>query len=143
VGDGRAAPDRAPRLEGHAAAAAQTTKTLGDLVSQWQEYDPGTGLAEINQADDNGQLLVHKYADVQPVVDQMNEVRNTGAANRTVMKGPCFYARIPLAVQYKMLVEDGINVHNRNHDAKLFELVNTKYKYLKATDKNHWLKRNR
>src|SRR5438105_13687202 len=44
-------------------------------MSKWHEYDPATGMNEINVANETDFLTVHKYQDVTAVLDNCAEVR--------------------------------------------------------------------
>ena len=110
-------------------------------MSKWVEYDPWTGTTETNVADDDdGTITVHKEQDVTELLDRNADLRNTGAADNGIKKGLWLYASIPLAVQYEMLTKHGINIHNKDHWPRMFELINTDYPYLKTTNKTHALK---
>ena len=74
------------------------------------------------------------------MLDRNADLRNTGAADNGIKKGLWLYASIPLAVQYEMLTKHGINIHNKDHWPRMFELINTDYPYLKTTNKTHALK---
>ena len=110
-------------------------------MSKWVEYDPWTGTTETNVADDDdGTITVHKEQDVTELLDRNADLRDTGAADNGIKKGLWLYASIPLAVQYEMLTKHGINIHNKDHWPRMFELINTDYPYLKTTNKTHALK---
>jgi hypothetical protein len=47
------------------------------------------------------------------------------------------YAHVPNTVILKMKQEDGVDLFEKNDAKRVFELLNTKYKRLKTTTKNH------
>lgn len=105
---------------------------------RWTEYDPYTGVTEINDAYDGDDLVHVRYQqNVQPVLDSMAETRNTKSADNAG-KDIKFYARVPILVQYELL-NKGINVLNPEHMPKVLAEINANYPHLKATDKTHSL----
>lgn len=105
-------------------------------MSKWIEYDPFTGVKETTVVEDD-KLIVHKEQDVTDLLDATQAIRNSGATDVGIKKGLWHYCSIPLSVQYEMLVKHGVNVQDRNHWPKVFDLVNKHYPYLKTTDKIH------
>ena len=107
-------------------------------MTKWVEYDPFTGVTETNHVDeDSGAVIVTKSQDVEPLLDHTQALRNAGATDSGIKRGLWHYCSIPLTVQYEMLTKHGVNIHNRNHWPKVFDLVNKHYPYLKVTDKVH------
>lgn len=107
-------------------------------MSTWTEYDPFTGVQEINVADEmSGTLTVRKQMDVEPLLDATKALANEGMTDIGIKKGLWHYCSIPLPVQYEMLTLHGVNVQDKNHWPKVFDLVNKHYPYLKTTHKNH------
>jgi hypothetical protein len=106
-------------------------------MSTWREYDPFTGLQETNKADDEGLVTVHKQQDVEALLDRNAEIRATGAADAGIKKGLWHYASVPLAVQYELLTKYGLNIHNKSHTDRIFDVINRDYPALKVTQKHH------
>ena len=107
-------------------------------MNKWIEYDPHTGVTETNYADEEtGNVIVRKEQDVAPLLDANASLRNSGATDVGIKKGLWHYCSIPVPVQYEMLTKHGVNVQNRQHWPKVFDLVNKHYPYLKTTDKVH------
>lgn len=107
-------------------------------MGQWLEYDPLTGMTEINTADeDAGTVTVHKLQNVEGVLERAAYARNTGSTDIGIKKGLWHYASIPLVVQYEMLTKHGVNINNKNHWPRVFDLLNRDYPYLKTTTKTH------
>lgn len=107
-------------------------------MQKWTEYNPHTGITEVNQASDFDDLVhVTKMQDVEPLVERNKSLANSGATDIGIKKGLWHYMSIPLGVQYEILAKYGINVNNRNHWPALFRLVNEHYPHLKTTTKTH------
>ena len=110
-------------------------------MTKWVEYDPFTGVTETNHVDeDRGAVIVTKSQDVEPLLDHTKALRNAGATDSGIKRGLWHYCSIPVPVQYEMLTKHGINIHNKDHWPRMFELINTDYPYLKTTNKTHALK---
>lgn len=110
---------------------------LKDCMSEvrWTEYDPYTGVTEINiSRDDDDEVVTHRVQDVQPLLDLNTELRNTGAADKA--KHLKKYCSIPVTVQYELL-NKGINVLNPDHMPRVIQEINQNYPKLKVTEKNH------
>lgn len=104
---------------------------------RWCEYDPYTGVTEINDAyDDDDFVHVRYMQDVQPLLDSTAETRNTRSADgkRELSK----YASVPVVVQHE-LMRKGINIFNPDHMPRVLEEINAHYPHLRYTDKVHSL----
>lgn len=107
-------------------------------MSTWTEYDPETGVTEINRWDEESMsYVVHKQQDVEPVLDMTRALANSGATDGGIKRGLWHYASVPVTVQYEMLTRYGVNVQNKHHRARVFDLINREYPYLKTTTKTH------
>lgn len=105
---------------------------------RWEEYDPYTGVTEINVAEEDGdEIRTHRVQDVQPLLDRATETRNTGSGDRA-SKELHLYASIPMVVAYELL-KKGINVFNPDHMPRVLQEINSNYPKLKYTDKTHAL----
>jgi hypothetical protein len=110
-------------------------------MSSWTDYDPFTGMVEHNVADElTGKVTVHKEMDVEPLLDATKAIANSGATDIGIKKGLWHYCSIPLVVQYKLLNEYGINIHNQNHWPRMYDIINRDFPYLKTTHKHHAMK---
>lgn len=104
---------------------------------RWSEYDPYTGVTEINDAYDDDDFVHVRYVqDVQPLLDSTAETRNTKSADgkRELSK----YASVPVVVQYELL-KKGINIFNPDHMPRVLEEINANYPNLRYTEKKHSL----
>lgn len=110
-------------------------------MTKWHDYDPNTGLHEINVSDDASDILtVHKYQDLTALLDRNAELRNTGATDGGIRKGLWHYASVPIGIQYELLAKYGLNFHNKNHTSRIFDVINRDYPLLKTTNKHHSIK---
>jgi len=111
-------------------------------MSTWTEYDPHQGLVERNRYDEDAKaFVVRKEQDVTALIDRNKELANTGATDLGIKKGLWHYASVPLVVQYELLTKYGLNIHNKNHTDRIFQVINKDYPYLKTTSKVHYRKR--
>ena len=107
-------------------------------MSKWTEYDPRTGIVETNQFDEvTGEWRIHKSQNVESVVEAAKAIANSRATDVGIKKGLWSYCVVPQAVQYELLWKHGVNINNRNHWPRLFELINKEYPHLKTTHKHH------
>lgn len=105
---------------------------------RWEEYDPYTGVTEINVAEEDGdEIRTHRVQDVAPLLDSLTEARNTKSADEA-SKELHLYAKVPMVVAYEML-KKGINVFNPDHMPRVLQEINQNYPKLKATEKHHAL----
>jgi hypothetical protein len=105
---------------------------------KWTEYDPYTGVTEINVADEDGDdIRTHRVQDVEPLLARTAEARNTGSADAG-NKDLRLYASVPMVVAYELL-NKGINVFNPDHMPKVLAEINSNYPHLKYTNKTHAL----
>ena len=110
-------------------------------MQKWTEYNPNTGVTEVNYASDDDDLVhVTKMQDVEPLIERNKALINSGATDIGIKKGLWHYMSIPVSVQYEILAKYGVNVNNRNHWPALFRLVNEHYPHLKTTSKTHSMK---
>ena len=105
---------------------------------RWTEYDPYSGVTEINNAYDDDDLVHVTYQqDVEPLLSLTAETRNTRSADDP-KKGLRKYCSIPVTVQHELL-KKGINVYNPDHMPAVLREINENYPRLKYTEKTHAL----
>lgn len=104
------------------------------------EKDPLTGMITEVDSHDDDQWRINHRQDVQPILDYNATIRNDGLADGGIKKDMWHFATIPNVVVLKLKQEDGVDVFNRNDYPRLFQLLNTKYRYLKTTEKRHTVK---
>lgn len=108
------------------------------FMDRWTEYDPRTGIVETNEFDElTGRWTINKSADVEPVVEAAKAIANSRATDIGIKKGLWSYCVVPQAVEYELLWKHGININNRGHWPRMFDLINRDYPYLKTTHKHH------
>ena len=108
------------------------------MAKQWQEYDPLTGVIETNVGNDwKDEVTVHKQQHMQGLLDRNAYLRNTGATDGGIKKGIWHYCSIPIVIQYELLSKFGLNIHDKNHTDRIFDVINQHYPLLKTTNKTH------
>jgi hypothetical protein len=108
-------------------------------VAKLLDWDPQRGLAQYEDTYD-GRLQVHYRQDVEPVIEIANAERINGLADKAGKQSKqdfYLYARIPPVVELEMKYKHGVDMHNRNHTKRFFELLEREYPKLKTTDKVH------
>lgn len=104
----------------------------------WSEYDPLTGVHEKHITSETSDLItVRKSQNVQGLLDRNAELRATRATDIGIKKGLWHYASVPLVVQYELLTKYGLNIHDKNHTDRIYQVINRDYPALKTTDKTH------
>lgn len=86
-----------------------------------------------------GKLQVHYRQDVQPILDYTSRLRNDGLTDHGIKQDLWHYAQIPPVIILEMKFKHGVDVFNKNHLKRVFELINREYPKLKTTEKSHWL----
>jgi hypothetical protein len=87
-----------------------------------------------------GKLQVHYRQDVEPLLEYTRALRNDGATDHGIKNDLWHYAQIPPVIVLEMRFKHGVDIFNRDHMKKAFELINREYPYLKTTEKMHWVK---
>lgn len=110
-------------------------------MSQFLEYDPLRGLEQHQDSTyGDNRLQIHYRQDVEPVLELNKVERNNGLTDHGIKNDIWLYARIPPVVILKFKYEHGLDIFNKNHLKRVFELINTEYPYLKTTEKHHDLR---
>lgn len=104
------------------------------------DYDPMTGVTtffDYDHATDT--TYVGSEQDVSLLLDANKALQNEDSYTKKGMKdGWWHYAAYPAVIIEKWLNEHGVNVFNKDHQKKVFELTNRpEYRYLKTTTKMH------
>lgn len=97
----------------------------------WHDYDPLT----------NETTIIHT-ADAEPLLEENKAMQNDAAISKKGIKGGWWkYASIPVGLQVKWLIEEGLDVYNPRHSDRLTKkLEDPEYRYLKTTSGHHKLK---
>lgn len=109
------------------------------------DYNPFSGITtfcDYNPVTDET-TIIHEFADVEGALDLNKAMANDADYTRAGMKRDWWhYASIPMSLIHKWLVEEGIDVFDRNDEWKVYQKVNSpEYRYLKTTAKHHQVKR--
>lgn len=108
-------------------------------MAKFVDYDPLRGVETYEDMND-GHLQVHYRQDVAPLLDYTQRLRNDGATDHGIKNEFWHYAQIPVTVIYEMKFKHGVDLFNKDHEKRVFELINREYPHLKTTNKNHWVK---
>ena len=82
-------------------------------------------------------VAIHYEQDIEPVLDHAKALRVDGLTDGGIKRDLWKYAIIPPVIILKLRNEYGVDVFNRNHYPRLFQLLNTDFKHLKTTEKRH------
>jgi len=90
----------------------------------WHDYDPAT----------DSMTIIHT-SDAEPVLEANKAKQNDADISKKGIKQEFWqYASIPAGVQVDWLINKGVDINNRDHAKKMFELLNDpEYRYLKTT----------
>lgn len=108
-------------------------------MARFVDYDPDRGVETWEDMYD-GKLQIHYRQDVEPVLEYTKMLRNSGLADQGIKRDMWHYAQIPPVVIMEMRFKHGVDVFNRDHEKKVFELINREYPHLRTTNKWHWVK---
>lgn len=113
------------------------------MDKRFLDYDPATGLTTWHGYDHlEDKTYIGYEADSAPVLEQNKAMQNDADFSRDGIKdGWWLYASIPVELQIKWLIEDGIDVYNPRHGKRISQkLEDPQYKYLKTTTGRHLFK---
>lgn len=103
-------------------------------------YDPSTGLNTWHDYDDQTDTTIISYsADSTPILEQNKAMANDDDFTRQGIKGDWWlYASIPVEIQMKWMIEQGIDIYKKEHGRRVSKLLeDPQYRYLKTTTKKH------
>lgn len=111
-------------------------------IKKLLDYDPVTGVRETFEYDPMNDLtIIHTEQDVEPYLELNKARQNELQDRRELLSDMSHYACIPNVIIQKWLVEEGINVFDKNHQKKVFQKLNSpEYRYLKSTTFTHNIK---
>lgn len=107
-------------------------------MSKFVELDE-RGVATYEDMTVDNKLQVHYRQDVEPTLEYAKTLRNAGATDYGIKKDLWHYAQIPPVIILEMKFKHGVDVFDKNHLKRVFELLNREYPYLKCTEKHHEL----
>lgn len=105
-----------------------------EIVSEFYEYDPLTGIRTDTRWDENTQeMTLIRTADVESVLDFTKACANEAGVNKEgIAQGWWLYAKLPPIVILQMRAK-GIDVFDNNNQKRLFQEINEHYPWLKTT----------
>lgn len=109
-------------------------------IKRTLDYDPITGITNKFEYDPiNDLTILHTEQDVTKFVEAGKTLQNDDEYSKAgIKKSWWHYAIIPNIVSHKWLIEEGINIFDKNHEKKVFQKLNSpEYRYLKTTSKMH------
>ena len=107
------------------------------MRGEFFDFDPLTGVLETYEETGDGQISIHSYQDVEPIMDHCQRLRNDGLPDEAWQEQGCsVYAMLPPIVVAQML-KRGINVFDQNDIGRVVEAINTDYSNFKTTYKHH------
>jgi hypothetical protein len=103
------------------------------------DTNPVTGVTTWFEYDEHCDQMTISYEQVvSPLLDYTHHKATQPDYTAKGIKADMWhYARIPEIVQYEMLYKHGVDIHNKAHRKRMFELLNTEYKRCKTTEKTH------
>lgn len=106
-------------------------------MSDFFELDPHTGIrSDFKWSENDQQYTIERTADVEPVLDFAKAMSAQVGMNREDMKrGWWLYAKLPPIVIIQMRAK-GINVYDKNDQARMYAEINSNYPALKCTTGN-------
>ena len=106
-------------------------------MSEFFDYDASTGMVYSTDYDQTtDKSIVHSYQDVQPVLDHIKHIRDSGTNDKGIKRDFWLYATIPVGVQVELLGK-GLNIHDKNCTKDLMREINQNYPHLKNTYLHH------
>ena len=111
------------------------------------DYDPLTRESVyVDYHERTGEMELYHEQDCAPIIEA-NKARQNDPDKfaRQMRKGretdTWLYASVPNIIIHKWRKELGVDLFNRDHEAKVFQLLNSpEYRWLKATSKSHVVK---
>lgn len=105
-------------------------------------HDPMTGMSvyfDYNEMTDEAYLEYEQ--DVEPILEANKTMQNDADYTKSGIKQEMWhYAQIPVGIQMKWLVEEGLDIYDDNAWPQIYRKLNDpEYRYLKTTAKLHGL----
>jgi hypothetical protein len=104
------------------------------------DYDPWSGITTTFSYDAlTDDTTIYREQDVTAILELNKAQQNDEDYTKKGIKRDWWhYASIPNIIIEKWLREFGVNVYNKDHEPKVFKLLNQpEYRYLKTTTKFH------
>lgn len=103
-------------------------------------HDPLTGLFTYHDYDpQTDETFISYESDAEPILEINKAMQNDPEVWKDGVKNSfALYASVPVGLQMKWLVEEGIDVWKKEDwDRVAKKLIDPEYKYIKATTKKH------
>ena len=98
------------------------------------DYDAQTGVRETFESTPDG-FTIRTEQDCEPILELNKAKQSMGRAFYASDPDMWKVAEIPIVVQMKWLVEDGIDIYNRDHWKAVKKKLNSnEYRYLKTAE---------
>jgi hypothetical protein len=103
------------------------------------DKDPFTGVTTyLDYNDSNGSFRIVTDQDVTPHLELAKAIRNDESISRDGIKNSFWqYATLPNVVIEIMKREHGVDVFNKDHAKKMFQVIDEHFPLLKLTNKKH------
>jgi hypothetical protein len=103
------------------------------------DFDPISHEAVTFIDNNDGTFSLRHEQPVEAILDRNKAIANDEDFTKKGIKEDYWkYATIPNIVAYKWKKELGVDIFNRDHKKKMFQLINSpEYRYLKTTSKTH------
>lgn len=108
-------------------------------MAAFVDKNPSNGLETWVDGDESNRLQVHYRQDVEPVLEYAKILRNDSLTDKGIKNDWWLYAVFPPVVILEFKHKYGIDIFNKNHMKRAFEILNRDYPHLKTTSKRHTL----
>ncbi len=104
------------------------------MSKRFFDHDPVTGITEYYHDTDDG-FAISYHQDCEAILD-LNKLKQSAGRAYYAEDPDCWkVASIPIVVQYKWMIEHGVDVMNKDHWDKVRQLLNSnEYRYLKTAE---------
>ena len=99
------------------------------------DHDPETGIRTVYEDLGGDKFALHYEQDVEPILEENKKKQSAGRDYYARDKDMWRVASIPIGVQYKWLIEHGVDIMNQDHWPKVRQLLNSnEYRYLRTAE---------
>jgi hypothetical protein len=105
------------------------------LTKRLFDFDQNTGMKTVFEDLGDDGFALHTTQDVEPILDANKAKANMGRDYYAASKDIWRVASIPMSVQLKWMVEEGIDVYNPEHMPRIKKKLNDpEWRHLKTAD---------
>jgi hypothetical protein len=101
-------------------------------MSDFFEIDANGIRSDFKWSENDQEFTIHRTVDVEPVLDAAKAGREGGLNRADIARGWWHYASLPPIVILQMKAK-GIDVYDKNDQARMLAEINTHYPHLKMT----------